>query len=813
MIKKNKQKINMKKIDKRYLKIGVTMAVFAVFMITSIFNQDMSKLFRASILHVDEVPEFDGTTHPVGQVVDWLAMGGSYGNTLKFDEFSADKIVQVPEYDIKTLSADVASVGDTNLLSKVRLAKLVYTVVYLGTYNMDYKEGNGIHPAVDIVVPVGTPVYAIANGQVVKTEERTTGFGNHIVVGHPNVPDPDGGKTNLYSSYNHLSKILVKDGEVVKKGDLIAYSGNTGLSTAPHLHFQIDREIAPFFPYWPTGSSTAGQIANAQKYTVHPMKFVQDNLDFDGEVMHGSADEDDDEDEQDDEQDNSNENDDDEEVVVEDEPELTSFELFYESETIETGDTFSVAVEAQDEDENKMTDYNEKAYVKIITDGNVDELDLNFKNGAQTFTVSAPQVAGNLTVVVYSGDVEERQSFTVENPTEYSYKLEFTDSFVHAGDDVRLNVYAQNGGLTDKNYNLDSILLLESEDGVVLSDDTLTADDFEDGVATVHVESDQVGEYKIKLLADAREFTSGVVSVIDEVKSAVGFKVEHDGHFVVGQPETITISYIDEDGNVTPDQSHVGDIVLNDTPSGGEFSQDTLSSRYFTYGVATVEYTRNDSEATVISAVQGVIRGNSKSLTAQEAENIFSDVDETHENAKAISYLKKNNIIGGYDDGTFKPEKVVSRVEALKMILLAFNISLTPASDLEFPDTDTEQWYAPYVGRAVKLSVVKGYDDGTFKPAQTVNRAEFLKILFEATDALVPEASEVSRSPYPDVDPSAWFAGYADFSAKKNLVPTNEDGELEAGEGMTRADVAEVIYRLIAIEQTGASKYKDSLSF
>jgi len=794
----------MKRIQKRYLKVGITLAVFLAFMITSVFNQQMSKLFRASILHVNEIAEFDGTVYPVQEVINWVKVGGSYGNTLTFDQFASDKVVSTPKYDISKLSADVASTSDSNLLSSVRLAKLVYTVVYLGTYNMDYKEGVGIHPGVDIVVPTGTPAYAIANGQVVKAEERTTGYGKHIVIGHPNVPDPEGGKTNLYSSYSHLSQILVSDGDIVKKGDLIGYTGKSGNVTAPHLHFQVDRELAPFFPYWPTGTTLNGQIANAEKYTVHPMNFVQDNLNYNGETLHTAA--------GDEEEATETETETETETAIK-APELAQFELFYENSTIEAGASFDIAVEAQDADGNKITDYGETAYAKIITDGDVKNLDLKFKKGTQTFTVTAPKKAGNLTVVVYLGDIEKRQSFTVENSAEYSYKLEFTDAFVQTGNNVRLKVYAQNGGLTDKSYNSDTPLILETTEGAELSDSTLTSDDFEDGIATIYLTGEQAGEYAVKLLADAREFTSDMVSVIDEVKVAAGFKVEHDGHFVVGQPETITISYVDADGNVTPDQGHVGSITLNDTPTGGTFSPEVITSSNFTYGVAKVQYTRDNSDATVISVIQGAIRGSSKSLTAQNAKELFTDVDSTHVNAKAIGYLKENNIIGGYPDGSFQPGKTVSRVEALKMILLAFNISLTPTAELTFSDTNTEEWYAPYVARAVKLEIVKGYDNGTFKPAQTVNRAEFLKILFEATDALVPELSEVSDSPYPDVDPTAWFAGYAEFAEQKNLVPTNNQGELKPSEGMTRADVAEVIYRLIAVEQTGASKYKDSLSF
>lgn len=86
------------------------------------------------------------------------------------------------------------------------------------------------HEGTDIAVPVGTPVYASADGQVVRAVNGTTGWGIYVKVRHA--------KEN-YTLLGHLSALSVKEGEEVKKGQLLGYSGNTGNSTGPHLHFEF----------------------------------------------------------------------------------------------------------------------------------------------------------------------------------------------------------------------------------------------------------------------------------------------------------------------------------------------------------------------------------------------------------------------------------------------------------------------------------------------------------------------------------------------------------------------------------------------
>ncbi|MCM1046301.1 MAG: M23 family metallopeptidase [Candidatus Gastranaerophilales bacterium] len=91
------------------------------------------------------------------------------------------------------------------------------------------KGASTYHKGVDWAVPTGTSVYASSGGVVVKAGWGS-GYGYVVYIDHP-----DGRQTR----YGHLSKVLVSVGQTVKQGDRIALSGNTGVSTGPHLHFEI----------------------------------------------------------------------------------------------------------------------------------------------------------------------------------------------------------------------------------------------------------------------------------------------------------------------------------------------------------------------------------------------------------------------------------------------------------------------------------------------------------------------------------------------------------------------------------------------
>ena len=94
------------------------------------------------------------------------------------------------------------------------------------------------HQGQDITVPTGTPIFSPADG-VVKRAYYIGGFGNHIKLKH---------SSGYSTTYAHLSKIFVRHGQKIKRGDIIGETGNTGRSTAPHLHYEVHYRGTPKNP-------------------------------------------------------------------------------------------------------------------------------------------------------------------------------------------------------------------------------------------------------------------------------------------------------------------------------------------------------------------------------------------------------------------------------------------------------------------------------------------------------------------------------------------------------------------------------------
>jgi murein DD-endopeptidase MepM/ murein hydrolase activator NlpD len=91
----------------------------------------------------------------------------------------------------------------------------------------------GYHTGVDFAVPTGTPIYAAGSGKVLESATSVSwgsSYGTSAVIDHGS------GQRAVYA---HLSKLLVKKGDIVTEGQLIGMSGNTGNSTGPHLHFEV----------------------------------------------------------------------------------------------------------------------------------------------------------------------------------------------------------------------------------------------------------------------------------------------------------------------------------------------------------------------------------------------------------------------------------------------------------------------------------------------------------------------------------------------------------------------------------------------
>lgn len=107
-----------------------------------------------------------------------------------------------------------------------------------GWRNSPNDGSSDYHPGVDIANNVGTPVVATADGKVI-ISGRSSGYGNLIEIDHGN---------GITTFYGHNSQLIVQVGQMVKKGQMIAYMGSTGNSTGPHVHYEIRMNGTPVNP-------------------------------------------------------------------------------------------------------------------------------------------------------------------------------------------------------------------------------------------------------------------------------------------------------------------------------------------------------------------------------------------------------------------------------------------------------------------------------------------------------------------------------------------------------------------------------------
>lgn len=109
--------------------------------------------------------------------------------------------------------------------------------------------GRRAHKGVDLAAPVGTPIYATADGKVSRAS-WFSGYGLFVSLEH-------GG--DMQTRYGHMSRLNVAEGQIVHKGDVIGYVGSTGNSTGPHLHYEVrvDGTAVNPIPYMQAGLASA----------------------------------------------------------------------------------------------------------------------------------------------------------------------------------------------------------------------------------------------------------------------------------------------------------------------------------------------------------------------------------------------------------------------------------------------------------------------------------------------------------------------------------------------------------------------------
>lgn len=112
----------------------------------------------------------------------------------------------------------------------------------------------------------------------------------------------------------------------------------------------------------------------------------------------------------------------------------------------------------------------------------------------------------------------------------------------------------------------------------------------------------------------------------------------------------------------------------------------------------------------------------------------FSDVESTSVYYDSVTSLQESGVVEGYDDGTYKPNQEVNRAEFLKMLyeMIGMDDSLVDLPVFNFADVPADEWYTKYVSRAFNEGVIDGYPDGTFRPGNNINLVEAIKIVMNA---------------------------------------------------------------------------------
>ncbi len=98
-----------------------------------------------------------------------------------------------------------------------------------------------MHEGLDFAAPQGTPIYATADGTITTAGSTGNGYGNHVIINHG---------YGYETLYGHMVRVKVKNGETVKRGQVIGWVGSTGKSTGPHLHYEVHKNGTKIDPIY-----------------------------------------------------------------------------------------------------------------------------------------------------------------------------------------------------------------------------------------------------------------------------------------------------------------------------------------------------------------------------------------------------------------------------------------------------------------------------------------------------------------------------------------------------------------------------------
>ncbi|WP_332629798.1 N-acetylmuramoyl-L-alanine amidase [Halalkalibacter flavus] len=174
--------------------------------------------------------------------------------------------------------------------------------------------------------------------------------------------------------------------------------------------------------------------------------------------------------------------------------------------------------------------------------------------------------------------------------------------------------------------------------------------------------------------------------------------------------------------------------------------------------------------------------------TNASAQSTFSDVPSSAWGHKEIYYLKDNGIIGGYPNGTFRPNNSLTRAQASVILTGALGVDGLKVSRATFRDVSLSYWASPEIERAASLGVLTGRSDGRFSPGDNLTKAQAAAVIARAF-----KLNGSGSSSFSDVSSGYWAQREIKALEQNGIVETG--GRYEPGKSISRAEFATYVAR------------------
>ena len=180
----------------------------------------------------------------------------------------------------------------------------------------------------------------------------------------------------------------------------------------------------------------------------------------------------------------------------------------------------------------------------------------------------------------------------------------------------------------------------------------------------------------------------------------------------------------------------------------------------------------------------------------------FSDVAADDSNLLYINYINAREIIAGFPDGTFGPEKGLTRAQAAVIISKAANLETGSPNDISFNDVKPEHWAAGYIAAAVKSGYLQGMGNGSYRPDQPLSRAQAISLIMRLSRQ---EDSQAALPALNDMNVSHWAARSMAMAIDAGMiVPQNNN--IRPEQDITRGDICRALAVLLTSDPELSSR-------